>query len=151
MLDNEEESTLEELKTRARSYSKSDKMASGKKNSEFKDLEKISSCCPQATKWFDAFNRLIEAVNTMQREVKSLKTDGGKTISDTLKKSYDDKIKVLEGAQNQLTFKTNLLANIIIQHEEKIQEINNKVKTSLRRELRLNLIIEGILEDKNET
>ena len=152
----------DELKTHARSYSKSDsKMASGKKDKTDPLEENVLLGIKKPVSdgdWWEVFNKLATVLTGVQRELKDLKEIKGNAsspiINEAWKKSVDDVLKLTgkdtsEGSES--SFRSKLMGNMIIKQEEQIQELKSRMDSVISKSIRPNLIIHGILEARNET
>ena len=159
----EEEETLD---TRVRSYSKSDsnsKMASNKKKIEVemeiqsdkdkedflsKELKKPSS----EKDWWERFKAIHGTLAGVQQELSEVAKIKGKveTFSTEWKEQVDIKVQVLDLCDSDKDYQLKLLANIVIRQDEKIRELEGKVNAMMGKELRPNLVIDGIVEEKED-
>ena len=133
-------------------------MASGKKKDkndlDFAPESLIGNKKPVTDNdWWELFNKLATAINGVQRELGNCKGLSGivELYSEQWKNEVDTKLSATENEENETEFRLKLMANIMIKQDEKIKELESKINQIHRRELRPNLIIQGIIEDRNES
>ena len=156
----------ETLDTRARSYSKSEnKMASSKKKGENahkrdeKEEETVISPLKELktpsndNDWWELFKNIHVSLAGVQKELAEVrKVKGNLTeFSKEWKQQTDNKLQVLELCDNDQDYQLKLLTNIVIRQDEKIRELEGKVMAISGKDRKANIIIEGILENKEET
>ena len=99
--------------------------------------------------WINVFTNLNATLKSTQHDLKGVK---GKT------ETYSDKWKQEIAANNvaisekiiDQEYKINLLTNIVIRQDERIKMLEEKMTNNYVKEIRPNLLIHGILEDKDE-
>ena len=103
--------------------------------------------------WLMMFKTLNSTLTSINTEISDLKKTQGSISSFTpiWKAQIESAISDAADVKDDLSFKVNLLTNVVIKQEQKIQELEDKLKSANQRELRSNLVIEGIEEDPGET
>ena len=148
----------ETLETRARSYSKGEgKMAGsskGKKGNEVErqilDIDWQNLQKPATDEgWQEIFKSVGSTLKGVHEELVDLRHLKGKvdTYSKEWKTEVDNKIQVLELCDSDFWLK--LSTNIVIKQDQKIQELQNKVEAARDRECKTNIIIHGLVEEKD--
>ena len=159
------------FRTRARSYSKGDSKMAGKgakgrerddhevqlqevfqNGSEMNALKEMKKPVSEED-WWNVLSKLATAVTGLQDQLGKLKTMKGnvKTISSTWKSDISDNIDTLIKEGRDYDFKLKLLGNIIIRQDQKIKELESKMQTMQSKDLKVNIIIHGITEERNES
>ena len=172
----EEENSLQ---TRARSYSKSEKMASGKQQEgkkgnnsepeaensqgENKSKELLSPFKPDQQKpvsendWWEMFKKIGLALNGVQSELMQMKNLKEKidthtnSYTENWKTEIEDKMQILELCDSDKDFQLKLLTNVVVRQQEKIDELESRLNRVQQKETRANVVISGLEEDKGES
>ena len=153
-----EEESGDSLVTRAQSYSKSEtKMAStGKKRGDKEEMDgsEIIGVKKPVTDsdWWDVFNKMATAVAGVQMQLADLTKLKGKVsdYSTEWKKKVDQRVDDQAREGEFQDFRNKLLGNIIIKQDQRIKELESKVERMMERELRQNLIVHGLVKERNE-
>ena len=113
---------------------------------EKKDKEEITS-----DKWLDMFNKLNTTLLTLQSDIQDLKGLKGKVehFTNEWKESVDKDLTDFESKQDKQEFKIKLLTNIVINQEEKIKLLENKLTMAYEREIKPNVVVSGVDEEKD--
>ena len=163
----EEQDTLQ---TRSHSYSKTDKMVQPKSSHKM-DLDKDKSSKESLEEnvkhemkkptnennWWDLFQKIGGALVGVYHKLKELKNTKGtvSSLSETFpmpwKKNIDDKIQVLELCDSDKDLRLNILSNMVIRQQEKIESLESKIEFLASKEARYNMIISGLLEERNKS
>ena len=108
---------------------------------------------PDPTKWYEMFQKLAKAVESLQTKLdRPTGTQAPNSIFTEDWKSYvDSGLEILGSESADSDYRLNLMANIIIRQDESIQDLEGKLSMVRGQQARSNLIIRGILEDKDET
>ena len=162
----------EYLITRVRSYSKSEKMAAQRGEKSEKEKKESGAeggethvtppfVTPDKPKsendWWEMFKLIGATLSGVQQELVGLRDTRGKvdslksTFTTEWKDSIDDKLQVLEMCDNDKDFQIKLLTNTVIKQQQQLDDLQGKVTAAFNREIRPNLIIQGITEPKDET
>ena len=152
------------LQTRARSYSKSDsKMAAAKQSQAtqadiftFTPITIDKKKIPSENEWIDIFSKVATALNGVQAELAGLRELKGtvSTISKACEETHkvlEDKMQVIEMCDSEKDYQIKLLSNVVINQQEKINNLEVKVDMLCNKDTRSNIVISGIIEDKEET
>ena len=98
---------------------------------------------------FQQLNSTLLAIQTDIKDFKSVKEQVS-AFSKEWKESVDTELKSIDNRGDKHEFRLNLMANMLINQEEKLQNLEHRVTSSYMREIKPNLIVHGILEDKEE-
>ena len=103
--------------------------------------------------WLVMFNTLNSTLVGLQNDIKELKEIKGtvSTYSTAWKETVDQTLAELDEKSENQDFQVKLLKNMVINQEEKIKFLENKVTAAYEREIKSNMIIHGILEVAEET
>ena len=114
---------------------------------EVKDPESITPAT-----WLSMFNQLNATLSNLSDEIKDLKSLKGKVehYSNDWKSTVDGDIASHDRRLDSDKFRINLMTNMIINQEERIKILENRVTAAFQREIKPNLIIHGVIEDKEE-
>lgn len=102
-------------------------------------------CCENAEKWCKLYNEMKSSMKELEKELKEIKE---------VKKSLVSVSKTVNAQKTELAqnrFKTNLLTNVVIKHDEQLQEQSSKITNIQKRSMKYNLIISGLIEEKEES
>ena len=104
-------------------------------------------------KWLDMFNNLNSTLTQLKTQVSDLA--GIKTqvsmYSEYWKDSVDKSLIDIDEKQDKQELKICLLTNIAINQEEKINMLEQKLTAAYEREIKPNLILNGLIEEGEET
>ena len=103
--------------------------------------------------WFRMFTELNSTLASLQTEITELKTIKGKvsTFSSEWKEAVDVELANIDNKSDKQSFKLKLLMNMMLNQEERIQNLEHRATMSYQREIKPNLIVHGIVEGKDET
>ena len=115
------------------------------------EMAKLEEVTPD--KWLTMFNMLNTTLTSLQVQISELAGLKGKveTYSQAWKESVDKDVSELNDEQDRQDMKIKLLTNIVIHQEEKIEQLEKKITAAYEREIRANLITNGLDEDKEES
>ena len=101
--------------------------------------EDFPKCCEKGKeKWTTAITKLNGTLSSLQHDIKEIKESKGTVISDSVwqESASAQLIKNQEKLQEQ-EFKINLLTNIVIRQEARINELEGKITASYAREIKV--------------
>ena len=131
-----------------------DMMAGGQGREEGKEVfeipENIEAITPE--RWFAMFNALNSTLTSLRSEIGDLKSLKGKveSFSTEWKEGVDNTLGMHDDINDKMDFKNKLLVNMIINQEERIQQLESRATMAYQREIKPNMIIHGIIEPKEE-
>ena len=99
---------------------------------------------------FKDLNATLATLQTQVREVQGLK-EKVEQFSIDWKENVDNAIETFDNQADQQNFQIKVLINMIINLEEKVQNLDNKFAAANQREKKPNLIVQGIVEKEDET
>ena len=103
-------------------------------------------------KWLEMFNTLngtLASLSSETQDLKSLKTKVDQ-FSSEWKESVDNDLSGKDDIIGQQKFKINLMTNMIINQEERLDTMERRMTMAYQREIKPNLVIHGLIEKKDE-
>ena len=106
-----------------------------------------------AATWLDLFNRLNNTLSTIQEDLKDIKTVKSQvsSFSTEWKESVDTQLATAATKSDSQRFKINLLTNMVINQEERLEVAENRITAAYEHEIKPNLVLHGIPEKAEET
>ena len=103
--------------------------------------------------WIVMFKNLNATLASLKTEITEIKGVKGKieTFSSDWKNRVAQQLSAQQEVIQEQTFRNNLLTNMVINQDEKMKELERKATASYQREIRPNLMIYGLLEEKDKT
>ena len=103
-------------------------------------------------KWMELCSSLNQNLAAIRSDLTELKGIKGKVenFSDSWKNEVDQNLAHYGNETENNTFKVNLLTNIIIKQEERINILERRLTAMHHKELKPNLIIKGLIEKEDE-
>ena len=107
--------------------------------------------------WWEMFKTIGTALVGVKTELEQLRSLKGtvnqlsSNFTDEWKKNVDDKIQVLDLCDSEKDFRINLITKMVTRQQHQIEDLQNKVTAAHNHEVRCNVIIHGIIEERNET
>ena len=104
----------------------------------------------QWIKTFETLNTTLAVINKDISELKSLKGTV-ESFTPQWKTQVESTFSSLQDQQVDTEFRLKVLTNVVIRQDQKIQELESKLTMAYQREIKLNVIIDGILEQDDES
>ena len=151
------------IKDRLRSASKSDQinMAGPNESTSTPSSSSSKSTCSakkgiilptnkdvSADQIWETLQQLVTTVNDLKL---NLPASEGTVDSETLQNSFAVRLNQVEDIATKTITKVNLLGNMFIRQEEKVEALEAELKYIRRTKTRPNLVVRGIVEQLNET
>ena len=126
-------------------------MSSGESNNSAYKLQEGEEVTSE--KWLTMFNTLNDTLTSLQAEIQLIKNSKGisSSFTEEWKESIEKDICDLDEKQDKHELKVRLLMNIVIHQEERIKFLESKITAAYEHEIKPNLVVSGIVEDKDET
>ena len=113
--------------------------------------EEASDTTPE--KWLQMFNTLNTMLSSLQMEIRDLKEVKSQveTYSVEWKESIEKGLADSDLRIDKHEFQVKLLMNMVINQDERIWVMEDRITAAFQREIKANVIIHGLVEQRNET
>ena len=107
--------------------------------------------------WWELFKTIGQSLHGVQKELEGIR--GMKASVDSMKEKFTDqwkqdvenKLQVFDVCDGDNNFRLRLLTDVVIKQDAIIKELEKKIDRINARETKCNLIVKGIMENRDET